>query len=287
MELRACSILRLALCWLLIAGTAPGHLLAGPPSAPECDERGDSLLHPTPAACLAPIDTDRPHLTDSPHTIAPGAVQVETELLTLATSPSGGLGEGAVLGLGTVLARVGVVRGVDFDIGYQAGTLSRGTGGWSYQAGPTVLVRTKLALFDVGPVATTLAPILLIPTHKSDAVQGGASVLVGAELPAELDLEVNVVATTESDEDGGHRWVFVPTAALTRNLVGPLSAFVESYHELRYSGPHGHTWLANGGLLLRLGRFVQLDAGARCGLTSGATPVTAFLGLSFLAPGAW
>jgi hypothetical protein len=176
-----------------------------------------------------------------------------------------------------LVVKTGLAPGVDFQVGYGLFFLDGSSSGWDAHAGASVLVRAKLNLFGRnGPVSLTLAPALWIPTNRSAGLQGGATLLFAAELPAGLDLEANLGSSSEPTNAGERRWVIVPSLALTRLVYGPLSAFVESSHQIRIGAPS--TWLAASGLLLRLGWSMQVDAGAQLGLTGPEHPVTVFLG---------
>jgi hypothetical protein len=278
----------IALLWPAASMAAPSGGPAGAPAASLLTDAkrcsgSYSLFNPEPRSCIGPLDTDRPHLTDTPHTIPPGHFQLETELVSFGTSGRDADAVPASLGLMSFLFKVGLVPGVDFQVGYGGVSFEEGASGWSAHHAPSVYVRAKLNLFGYdAPIGLTFAPILLVPTSSRGSVQGGASLLFGAELPKEFDLEVNIVVVTEPGDGDGPRWVFAPSAALTRPIYGPLSAFVETYHELRYGSPNPFTWLGNAGLLLRLGPSMQLDAGVRIGLYGPQHPVSSFLGFSFM-----
>jgi hypothetical protein len=245
-------------------------------NAPPCSG-SYSLLHPEPRSCVGPIDTDRPHLTDTPHTIPAGHFQFEAGVVAFGTRRGADVPQS--LELMDLLVKTGLVPGVEFQVGYGGLLLDDSSSGWEAHGGASVLVRAKLNLFGGNePMSLTLAPTVWIPTTSNAGWQGGATLLFGAELPAGLDLEVNLGSSSEATEGRGRRWVVVPSLALTRLLGGPLSAFVESNHQIRIAAPS--TWLAVSGLLLRLGRSMQADAGVQLGLTGPEHPVTGFLGYS-------
>ena len=77
----------LAVRWSLIAlslyfGVLPAA--AQEQVRPSSCKQWRSLLDPLPRACLDPIETDRPHLTDTAHTVDPGHFLLETELVAYA-----------------------------------------------------------------------------------------------------------------------------------------------------------------------------------------------------------
>jgi hypothetical protein len=259
--------------------SAPATVAASPTS---CSGRY-SLFHPEPRGCAGPIDTDRPHLTDTPHTVPPGHFQLETEVMRYGTARGGDGSVPSSVELMEFLFKVGFLPGMDLQVGYSTVALEQSPEGWSARVGREIYLRAKLNLFGLhGRASLTLAPVLLVPAGGDSPVQGGASLLFGAELPAGLDLEVNLIAVTEPREDHGRRLMFAPCAALTRAVYGPLSAFVETYHELRYSAADTFTWLADTGVLVALGQNAQVDAGFRFGIAGLEHPVTLFLGFSFM-----
>jgi hypothetical protein len=276
----ALQVVPLLLSWAARASAEEEPVTRVTVKKPSCSGRY-SLLRPEPLECSGPMDTDRPHLTDTPNVVPAGHVQLETELMSFATARAAS-DLPTSIGLMTVLAKVGIVPGVDLQVGYGAVSLERGSAGWSTRPGPDVFLRSKLNLFGKGGrVSLTLAPWLLVPTSNDHGVQGGGTFLLGAELPLELSLEANLGFAFEDLHGGGNQWLMMPSVALTRTIYGPVSAFMESHHHIR-NGVEHRTWIAATGLLIRVGQRNQIDLGARVGLTRAEHPVTLFLGYSFL-----
>ncbi|HEY3354509.1 MAG TPA: transporter [Polyangia bacterium] len=265
-------------CLLAVLLIAAGRPAAALP--PACDTERWTLLHPMPAWCLEPIDTDRPHRTDTPHTVAPGHLQVETGVVAYEAPRDGTSPRVHTLRLLETLVKIGLHRRIDAQVGYTAVTVRHQAAGPDDVAAPESLyLRLKLNLIGPGaPFSVTVAPVLNVPLDGR-TVEGGGTLMVGAELPGRLELEVNGSAFRQQRE-AGRRWVFVPSAAVTRALVGRLAAFVELYGEA-YDGGGARTGATfDTGLLYWVSRDTMLDAGVYVGLTKNVPPATVFLGLS-------
>lgn len=276
----------LAVRWSLIAlslyfGVLPAAAQeqVGPSS---CQQRR-SLLDPLPRACLDPIETDRPHLTDTAHTVDPGHFLLETELVAYAGSRQGEQARPRTLGAMLMLAKLGLLTGVDLQLGYDAFSLSWANGSHDLSAGDELFLRLKVNLFggNHGRMSLTVAPVFQV-SLRGDGLDAGGIALFGADLPAELELELNLSLLSQRDSGGANRFTVIPALALTRELLPRLALFGEVYAE---------TWRARGetqwlgifasGLLYQLAHDWQLDGGVRVGLNDRAPPYELFLGLSF------
>jgi hypothetical protein len=134
-------------------------------------------------------------------------------------------------------------------------------------------VRMKLNIVeeDGWVPALTLVPTVFLPMDPTHALRGGLIVFWGWELPLHFELEVN--AGTLLSARPKPFIVPVLASALTHPVFGPLRAFVDVYA----TGPD----VALGtGLLLAVGRDVQLDAGTYLGLHGDVSVATPFIGLS-------
>jgi hypothetical protein len=243
-----------------------------------------SLFNPQPRSCFGPIDTDRPHLTDTPHTIPPGHFQLEAELANMGTSRQRPVAIPSSVQLMDMLFKLGVVSGVDLQLGYTSLTLTEAAPRWLSSAGHEVFLRAKVNVFggNEGAVSLTIAPLVWIPTDGRSGVEGGGTLLLGAELAHDLELEVNVSAIAERRDAGGRQLMVASSAAVTRRIYGPVSAFGELYNQYRNTASDQLTWYGCTGALFQVGQNMQADLGVRLGLTRFEHPVTAFVGYSLL-----
>jgi len=234
------------------------------------------LLRPLPRACLEPIETDRPHLTDTPIPAPPGHLVAEFGLAAFAG------GEPRTWQLLEVLAKVGLWTGIDLQVGWGGLGLEDGAAGYQVLASESLYLRTKLQLFGGrhGPLALTVAPVVWVPL-RGGVVEGGGQLLLGADLGWELELEFNLGALARAGASGERALHWAQSVALTRALVRRLSIFAEIYGETWREG--GLRWIGvvASGLILLLTPNLQLDAGVRAGFTAEAPPYTVFLGAAF------
>jgi hypothetical protein len=120
----------LAALWLLVASAAatgqeqstsqPASAPSSQPAAtqPAPDKSGYNICHPTPADLLRPMDLDRPNITNTPHTIDAGHVQVETGLADFAHlyDRSAAVNTRSdAWSLGQFNARVGILDNLEFN----------------------------------------------------------------------------------------------------------------------------------------------------------------------------
>jgi hypothetical protein len=256
---------------------------AGPARAAEGMVRcGKSyhLLRPAPRECLGELETDRPHLTDTPATTPPGHFVLEAGLLSFAASREGTLPRS--FQLLDLLLKAGIWRGIDLQLGFAGLTIEHASGGLDLSVGDSLYLRSKLRLSgDGGPLAITLAPVLWAPL-RGGPLEGGGMILFGADLPWKLELELNLSAfARHNEEHDGHHLRWILSGALTRPLFGGLSAFLEAYGEtwreveLRWIG------LLDAGFLWLITPGIQIDGGVRFGLTDRTPPYTLFLGVAF------
>lgn len=242
-----------------------------------CDRRF-TALHPKPTECLETIETDRPHKTDSPKVLEPGHAQMEMGLMEYEIARFGASSDTSLV-LMTNIYKLGVVDKIDIEVLHGAGSYAMREG--RFRLGTQMTVRSKLNVFGGkdGAFAVTLVPAVVVPLAKGTTEAGGF-VFMGGALPASFEIELNVGGVTEKAGASRRQFAAVVTAAITRRLVGPLSGFVEWYNDTTTSNLDTWTATADSGLLLLLGKNLQLDAGTYVRLWGDAPAVTPFLGLS-------
>lgn len=275
----------LVLVSLGVASTAHAQERAEPDEparGPEC-ERRFTVLSPVPDACLEDMDTDRPHKTDSPHTVAAGHAQVELGLVEYEIERWSGPSDNA-LTIGNNIYKLGLADNLGpikhWDVQVLHALGSYGVRSRRFQASPDLMLRSKVGIVD-GPLHVTLVPAVILPAMQGGQTEAGGFVFLGGELPFDLDAELNLGTMSERDPDTRRRHAaFFATAAVTRRLGGPVSAFAELYNDTTSRDLRSWNTTADGGILLRLGRDWQLDGGAYVGVQGAVPRVTPFLGLS-------
>ena len=98
--------------------TAPA---AGQPAeaAPAADKSSYNLFHPVPADLMRPMDMDRPNITNTPHTVDAGHVQVETGLADYThfrDKSAGGNVRSDAWSLGQFNFRTGLLNNLEFNV---------------------------------------------------------------------------------------------------------------------------------------------------------------------------
>ena len=145
-----------------------------------------------------------------------------------------------------------------------------------------IMFRSKLNVLggDGHELSVTLVPAMVAPLTRPSTMEAGGFVFIGGELPGHFEFELNVGGLSESDPGLGRHFAPVVTGALTRNLVGPVTGFVEWYNDTATSNLRRWNATADTGLLFLLSRDVQLDAGAYVGLWGTVPALTPFFGVS-------
>ncbi len=258
----------------LVAVFAPAVAGADEPQDPRC-AGAHTLFDPLPDACLEVIDTDRPHQTDTPHTIAAGHTQVESALGEVQLG--GFVGEPAPRDRSAHLIffddnyKFSPVTGVDVQLLFKHAEYLPGSRTF-LPPGP-LQARVKVSLVEgKGWVpALTLVPWLFLPVAPSQSLRGGPLLFWGWELPARLELEVNTgVLLGASPKPPA---ALVLASALTYTVGGEFRVFVDVYAT-------GYDIALGTGALWAFTRDMQIDLGTYIGL-SGEEPVaTPFLGFS-------
>lgn len=231
-----------------------------------------------PAAGLRPLSTDRPDVTESPHTVDAGHFQFEMELANWSRD-----GSKREFSLGELNAKIGLDPSNDLQLVLPFYTRVRDGG----EGFGDVQIRLKHNLWgnDEGPTALALMPYIKLPTANgelgNDEFEGGLIVPFGFDGPAGWSFGVQGQLDIEADDDGsGHHLAVLASAtgshALTENTamflewVGVLSAESDSDIEVYFNT--GMTWSPT--------PTWQLDGGIRVGLTHSSTDFTPFIGVS-------
>jgi hypothetical protein len=146
-------------------------------------------------------------------------------------------------------------------------------------------VRINLWGNDGGSTAFSVSPFLKIPSNQdhlgNNAYEGGLIFSLAAELPGTWWLIVTPeIDAAENVASRGYHPEFAQTFYLWHALIGPLSGYAE--FASRVSTEDAASWIGtiDVGLTYMLTRNVQLDLGARFGVTRSADDFNPFVGVS-------
>jgi hypothetical protein len=227
------------------------------------------------------LQTDRPTRTESPWTVEPGRVQLETGVFQLSRDESRN-----TYGLATnTLVKAGVLRQADLEVFFDGYNIeqngARGTGNLG--------LRLKINLYGNDSPSPDTALALLGTTgyatgkreFRDRNIGHGGYVLFQTKLPLDHELAITTGYVSRHPVDTDRTSEHVGIVSLARSIVGEVKGFVElaSQKDLNPGG----AWEAafDTGLYQKLGENVQLDAGVYIGLTDAAEDLTPFAGLSF------
>lgn len=271
---------------LLIVSAVPALAGSNGPSAPEKSRY--SIFHPTPAAEMREMSTDRPDQTESAFTVDAGHVQIEMDLINWTRDRSGGITT-ETLAIAPINFKIGLTNNIDVQFVYDsyAEERVRGGGERSHTSGwGDLTTRVKINLWgnDGGKTALALMPFVKIPVASggmgNGEVEGGLIVPLAVSLSERAGLglmtELDILA---DDEGGGHHLEWVNSATVSFDFTDKFGAYAELFTVVRGDGA---PWVAqfDAGLTYGLTENLQLDCGCNFGLTRSAPDYQPFVGVS-------
>ena len=230
-----------------------------------------SLTDPLPDECLEPIDTDRPHQTDTPHVVPPGHIQVES---ALASVKLGQLGSGERTPRAVFFDnnyKAGLGHGMDLQVLWKHAEYSSAASAFTAPGPLQLRVKLNIVEEEGARPAITLVPWLVIPFSHADALRAGPLVFLGWELPHRFELEMNAGMFVSGKPKPVAALVLA--SALTYGVTEKFKVFVDAYTT-------GWDAALGTGLLYTLTRDAQVDAGTYIGLDGDEPVATPFIGLS-------
>ena len=176
---------RWALLAVVILAFGKSISVADEPATQPPDKSQYTLFHPTPADQMREMDTDRPNVTNTPHTIDAGHLQLETGLIDYSyfRQHSAGASARNDFSFGQFNFRLGVLNNLELNVALDALELDRTRGGNPYKSftaasfGDTVF-GGKINLWgnetgdDAWESALAIQPQLKFPTAR-DSVGNG------------------------------------------------------------------------------------------------------------------
>jgi hypothetical protein len=279
----------LFLCAAMVAPALGGEPANGalPPSAPKAQY---SLLNPTPEDQLRDMDTDRPNVTNTPHTVDAGHWQLEVGAIDYAyfrdNSPGQDL-RSDNFAFGQLNLRVGILENLEINLEVSPYETSRSqdfssqTTSGANGFGDTIL-GGKLNLWGAKPddstgyTALAVQPQFKFPTGGAELGNGRFEFSVAVpflvNLPNGFHLGLQgAVSRDRNSSNTGYVTGFPGSVSVDRTLIGNLDVYLEfacaPSSERHLTTPQT---LDLGGTY-PLGKNMVLDAGINIGL-NGASP---------------
>jgi hypothetical protein len=259
-----------------------------------------TLFDPTPTDQLRGMDTDRPNITNTPHTIDAGHLQIETGIVDYAyfrdRSAANNVREDD-FDFGQFNFRLGVLNNLElnavvnaYDI-VQSHDYSAGTSLHAGSFGDTV-IGGKLNLWGDesgdSPWETALAiqPQFKLPTARDTVGNGSFEFSVAApflmNLPAGFHLGLQPgVSYERNSANTGYVTGFPMSVSLDRVLIGKLDVYLEYACDLTTEQHVKTEQTIDIGGTYPLTDNIVLDAGVNFGLNDASNNVEALAGISF------
>ena len=265
------------------------------PGEKPADKSHHSLFSPTPAAQMREFDTDRPDKTNSPHTLDAGHFQLEMDTFA-STHDRNSSARDFVRNDNWTFAnanlRIGLTNWADLQLLVPFYQVNRNkdtsTGIAMRQQGIgdlTVALKMNFWGNDGGKTAGGIELFVKAPTANHNLgngkSEGGAVLLLCAKLPGDFDLGFNTGVSINADDSGSeHHAEIINSISVSRKITGPLSAYAEFWSDVRALSHAPVAATVDLGLLLMLGKNVQLDSGVNLGVTRAAPDVQTYFGVT-------
>ncbi|BCU79165.1 transporter [Luteolibacter sp. LG18] len=232
------------------------------------------------------LSPDRPDTTESPVTVEPGAIQLESSFWSFTRDKDAGITT-ETWTLGETNVKFGITECSDLQLVLRPWVTERAKGfGMTDRAEGfgDIEVRWKQNLWgnDGGKTAFGLMPFVSIPTQTEVSTgewEGGLIAPLSIELCDGMGLGLMAEVDRVWDSDKGrHEWDFVHTAVLGFDLTDSLGLYVE------YIGNTGHgsyEATASAGLTWGQTENLQWDVGFTVGLNDAAEDFGLFQGVTF------
>jgi len=248
-----------------------------------------SLFAAVTAAAEPPREmfTDRPDVTESPHSVAPGFFQVEMSFFDYAMDRNGPdrLNNWVI---GSLNLKYGITQNNDlqFIINMHSRQRTSGLGGHDLASGfDDLTLRWKHSFWgnDGGPTSLAIIPFLTMPTHGeigSNGWGGGLVMPFSVDLSSRVSLGLMAQCDLAPDLDtAGTDLEWLGTVCLGVELTPRWGAYTEIIAvtgediEAQFRSATGFTFALTGNLVL--------DGGVRLGLNRDAPDFGLFSGISF------
>ncbi len=279
---------------LTLLGLATSLASAAEPAP--ADKTQYHLFNATPRNLLREMSTDRPDLTESPHTVDAGRFQFETDLWNYSYDRhNSGRADtkDEAHSFATINAKAGLLHNLDIHFvipvynrvrshDYAASTVTRAQGFGDL----TVRMKYNLWGNDEGKTAFAVMPFVKFPTAATglgnNSVEGGLILPFGMELPGGWSMGAMLEFDILRDSVGnGQHLDIIQTITFGHSIVGELAGYVEFFSASSTESPTPWMATVNGGLTYGLTEDIQLDAGVNFGVTRSAPDINPFVGISW------
>lgn len=251
-----------------------------------------SLFDPVPADQLRDMDTDRPNLSNTPHTVDAGHLQIEAGLIDYQRDKDGSDLDKSWT-WGEVNLRLGVLDRLELNLDVTPWTVDRERDGTTHSHAHgfgDLVVGGKLNLWgesgdDPWSSGLAIQPQIKLPTAAHDLGNGHVEVAVMVPfqmaLPAGFHLGLQpTLSRVRNSANKGDVTGYQGAAAIDHDLIGQLDVYAEySYSDTSEHGQPSQQTLDLGGLL-PIGKNLQLDSGVMIGLNHAAPDVEWLAGVS-------
>ena len=258
-----------------------------------------TLFNPTPADQLRGMDTDRPNLTNTPHTIDAGHLQIETGIIDYAYFRDHSPGDNVRdddFDFGQFNFRLGVLNNLEVNVvvdAYDHVQLHDYDSSTSLRPGSfgDTVVGGKLNLWgdesgdNTWETAIAIQPQFKIPTARNDVGDGHFEFEIAApflmNLPAGFHLGLQPGVSCERNSDNtGYVTGFPMSVSVDRVVLGNLDLYLE-YACDPTTEKHVETeQTIDVGGTYPLTDNIVLDTGVNCGLNRVSTNVEVLAGIS-------
>jgi len=270
-----------------------------PPASPTPDKWQYTLFNPTPDNQLRDMDTDRPNITNTPHTVDAGHWQIEAGIMDFAyyrDNFSGDSVRSDDFAFGQFNFRLGVLDDLELNAvvdTYETDSthdISRHSTFRASGFGDTV-VGGKLNLWgsegtdDLGYTALAIQPQFKFPTARNDVGNGRFEFSVGlpflANLPAGFHLGLQPGVTQErNSSNSGYVTGFPGSVSFDRVVLGNLDVYLEyAAHPTAEKHVTAPQTIDFGGTY-PLTKSIVMDAGVNIGLNRASNNIEVLTGIS-------
>jgi Putative MetA-pathway of phenol degradation len=258
-------------------------------SQAESEVNNYHLFYPVPESLIRDFDTDRPDKTNSPHTLDAGHFQIEIGFASYTYDNNSRSSLDSFI-WGDSTLRCGLLSFMELQLeiptyidnkNTNSGitTRSRGMGDL------TATLKTNFWGNTEGKTSAGMSYFMKIPTANKQIgngkTEGGIIFLSGYKLPMNFDLGINNGIAMSANDDKTYRADIFNSISVSHQLIGPFSAYLEFFCSVPTKNSNQWIGTVDTGLLLMLGKNLQLDVGVNNAVTSAASNLQIFCGTSY------